>query len=1041
MIKLNLCLFISFIFSLQIIAQETYLGYSFNPWGYEYYTELSNATISTATGNDGAENINLPFIFQYMGQSYNTARISVNGWIELGQTYTGLGYDNDLASTTAKPLICPLWDDLIDDDLSEIKYKTIGVAPTRELIIEWKDILVSGTRKSFQVKLFELDGTIAFHYGPQNSPGYFSASIGMNDYIGGTGHFLSVTTDQFASIDTLVANNNINSFENIGENTNFYFIPAGKAYYITTYQITDNVIKGSVNQPIIVILITSRTGVLTMPSVTSISLSTNGTTNTNDILNAKLFSTGTSPYFNTNYPVGNTVNLPNGNFSISGGCGLQDFATNYIWLTYDVSDNAQIGNLLDAEALQLFFDVTFSHTPDVTAPPGNRSIVQGEGLAGSYTIGATGDFISLTEIADTLTETFMTAPITIELLNDYNSSNENFPITLPFINGSSEQNKIIIRPASDATDVEINGNGSAILKFNNATNYNIDGRPGGNGESKSLTIQNLDTSGSTIQFTNDSKNIVITHTKILGCSISENKGVVEFSEPEFNLRSDKVIIDNCFIGKSSTGRPTNCFYFGGLIYGGITNWKISNCAITDFTSIGINFETGYTTTIENSEIYLTEPTSKNKVSGIKMIDPVWSLRIAGNKIHSLSSSNSFTNYITGIEIPFSSAHDIINNFISLSGNEYSVITGIDYDGEYASYDSIYNNTIYIFGSSLNEQNSYCFRKRARQYYAGLSLRLKNNIFINKRFNVQGFGRHYAIAIEDQRGVHQLDYNNYYVSGNGTHLGKWLTDDVNDLSTWRVFSQKDEHSISKNVNFISQTDLHLTGSSLGDDDLIAQPNLSVLVDIDNEPRSIYFPYMGADESTDYPLPVELTSFVATVVSNNVSLKWQTATETNNSGFQIERREKKNERSFDWNNIGFVEGIGTTTEPQIYTFVDRNLEAGKYQYRLKQIDFDGTFEYSNNIEVEIGIPTRFSLEQNFPNPFNPGTKIRWQSPISTHLTLRVYDVLGNEVAKLVDEYRNAGSYEVEFDASQLASGVYYYQLLVGDFIETKKMILLK
>src|SRR5690606_5091234 len=122
---------------------------------------------------------------------------------------------------------------------------------------------------------------------------------------------------------------------------------------------------------------------------------------------------------------------------------------------------------------------------------------------------------------------------------------------------------------------------------------------------------------------------------------------------------------------------------------------------------------------------------------------------------------------------------------------------------------------------------------------------------------------------------------------------------------------------------------------------------------------------------------------------------------------------------------------TTEPQSYSFNDENLSSGKYQYRLKQIDFDGTFEYSNVIEAEINSPTKFSLEQNYPNPFNPSTSIQYAIGNRQFVTLKVYDVLGNEVSTLVNEEKPAGSYDVEFNASNLASGIYYYQLKAGDF----------
>ncbi|MBP9581828.1 MAG: T9SS type A sorting domain-containing protein [Ignavibacterium sp.] len=183
--------------------------------------------------------------------------------------------------------------------------------------------------------------------------------------------------------------------------------------------------------------------------------------------------------------------------------------------------------------------------------------------------------------------------------------------------------------------------------------------------------------------------------------------------------------------------------------------------------------------------------------------------------------------------------------------------------------------------------------------------------------------------------------------------------------------------------------------------------------------------------------------------------------NNSGFQIERKSPSptpslREGTFDdWESIGFVNGYGTTTEPQTYSFIDKNLSAGNYQYRLKQIDFDGTYEYSNTIEVEINPPTQFSLKQNYPNPFNPTTTIRFTIPsVETHLpagrqgrdaslltTLKVFDVLGDEITTLVNEEKPAGNYDVEFDASKHSSGIYYYQLKSGQFIQTKKMILMK
>jgi hypothetical protein len=210
-----------------------------------------------------------------------------------------------------------------------------------------------------------------------------------------------------------------------------------------------------------------------------------------------------------------------------------------------------------------------------------------------------------------------------------------------------------------------------------------------------------------------------------------------------------------------------------------------------------------------------------------------------------------------------------------------------------------------------------------------------------------------------------------------------------------------------------------------------------------------------------VPVELISFSANVSNNSVELSWVTVTELNNSGFEIQRKQVLSQQSSvsneEWNIIGFVSGRGTTTELHPYSFVDKNLSTGRYVYRLKQIDFDGTFSYSNEVEVDMSLPQIFSLEQNYPNPFNPSTTIKYTIPNVTlsgnaieesRVILKIYDLLGNEIATLVNEEQPAGNYEVSFDATNLpagrqglSSGTYFYKLQAGGFVEAKKMIVLK
>ena len=191
-----------------------------------------------------------------------------------------------------------------------------------------------------------------------------------------------------------------------------------------------------------------------------------------------------------------------------------------------------------------------------------------------------------------------------------------------------------------------------------------------------------------------------------------------------------------------------------------------------------------------------------------------------------------------------------------------------------------------------------------------------------------------------------------------------------------------------------------------------------------------------------IPVELSSFTASANENSVTLNWSTATETNNSGFSIERKTPLDER---WIEIGFVPGFGSTTERKSYSFTDVNLSMGGYSYRLKQIDFDGTVEYSNEVFSEVSAPKNFALMQNYPNPFNPSTTIEFSIPQTSNVSIEVYSVIGELVASLGNHSLDAGYHSFDFDASNLPSGTYVYQLKAtgqnGTFVDTKKMLLMK
>jgi len=285
-----------------------------------------------------------------------------------------------------------------------------------------------------------------------------------------------------------------------------------------------------------------------------------------------------------------------------------------------------------------------------------------------------------------------------------------------------------------------------------------------------------------------------------------------------------------------------------------------------------------------------------------------------------------------------------------------------------------------------------------------------------------------------------------LSGNltfGVGLGSFFINGaMDDLRIWNV--ERSQAEINNNMNVeLAGNEAGLIGywrfnEGSGQDILDSQTN-----------GTQYNGTLGADNNTasddptriqdsGLPLPVELTSFTANVNNEgNVILIWSTATEINNQMFEIERKSIDGQYA----TIGFVNGYGTTTEPQEYSFFDNTVGTGTYFYRLKQIDFGGQYEYSDEIEVEVNAPLTFGLDQNYPNPFNPVTTISYSIPVEGLVTLKLYNTLGEEVAKLVEELKQAGNYTVKFNATSLISGTYFYRLQTENYTETKKMILLK
>src|SRR5690606_14199364 len=294
----------------------------------------------------------------------------------------------------------------------------------------------------------------------------------------------------------------------------------------------------------------------------------------------------------------------------------------------------------------------------------------------------------------------------------------------------------------------------------------------------------------------------------------------------------------------------------------------------------------------------------------------------------------------------------------------------------------------------------------------------------------------------------IDYNVWYATGDTArsfHSG-WAGFLYNNLTDYKTAAAPHEqHTIFYNVNFVSNTDLHVTGSSVGDTTLAGLPIAGITTDIDEQTRDEFKPYRGADEG-DIPLPVELSSLSAEVSGNSVILNWSTESETNNKGFEVERMIEN-----VWQSAGFVDGKGTTTSTSYYSFTDKyefKSVKGTVSYRLKQIDFDGTYSYSKTINVDVDFtPKEYSLYQNYPNPFNPNTTIKYALPFDSNVKIGVYNLLGELVTELVNTVQTAGYHDAVWNAGSTASGTYFYVINAKsvdgqrNFRAVKKMILMK
>ena len=390
----------------------------------------------------------------------------------------------------------------------------------------------------------------------------------------------------------------------------------------------------------------------------------------------------------------------------------------------------------------------------------------------------------------------------------------------------------------------------------------------------------------------------------------------------------------------------------------------------------------------------------------------------------ISSSNiicDYNNYFTNFRYLYSPWFYIDTAFGCYDGvmmnkfDEWKSATGLD----------IYSTTSKVLNSGLNLTGSSRFNPKLRGVYVGVDEDFEGDVR-DRSFPFKGVDEPIPSPLPSGCGIS----GNLNIEANASET--YYQDSVS-WGWWELMNQ------NNSAAFIVKSNEYACIVNAGN---MAGQFLLSYVAFDSS-AGVNRTYCNMTVSVDMPLPVELLSFTSTTNGNSVWLEWSTSTELNNSGFEIQRAiENEKLKIENWRKIGFVSGCGTTNVPKEYSYSDRNLETGKYMYRLKQLDFNGNFEYFELPEfVSVGIPGKYDLSQNYPNPFNPITTIAYGIPQSGNVVMKIFDMTGKEVKTLLNEFKDAGYYVAKFDGNSLASGTYIYRLESGSFVSARKMVLLK
>lgn len=701
----------------------------------------------------------------------------------------------------------------------------------------------------------------------------------------------------------------------------------------------------------------------------------------------------------------------------------------------------------------------------ITSVPTTRNIynIVTSPLNGVYLVGAaqvSPNYVSITQAVNDLNLRGVSGPVTFELTDaSYTAATETFPIVFNQFVGMGASNPIVIKPTSNATVAITGSSAQAIFRFNGADYISINGDATGNA-TRDLTVTNTSNAANSAviwlvsQAAGDgAKGISIKNSKIEGttAALATTFGIYAagsaISTTGTGADNDSLLVENNLFTKlgialyasgTSTNKNKGTTIVKNSIGDVVTANTVNSIGIYIMQTNGVNISGNLLKNINGTGTAIGDG-----MVGVLLMAGVENAVVSKNVIDSVIYAGTGGYGGKGIDVSTGNANSniiISNNMVSnIMGDGWNAlegdgIVGIRILGTTGGV-KILHNTVYLRGD--NNRAATATLSAAVYAQGGVTnLEAKNNIFINGIVNTLNTGsKAYSIAsaITNPATVN-INYNNYFAFGSQAVFG-FLGADVTSLTNWKATLVQDANSVTDSTSFVALSDLHLTGASIGNPIYTCVLIPTITDDIDGHTRPS-FTYMGADDVLNIPVPVKWVSFDGVKTNNNAKLNWVTASESNNKGFEVER--SFDGRSFSF--AGFVKGAGNSNIQLSYVFTDVNVFAAgvsKVYYRLKQVDFDGKYNYST-VVVLFNNTANATAISAYPNPFNTDVNVNLQATKSTTAVIAVFDISGRNLVETSYQVVEGNNNLLISDLANLNAGIYFVKIQVEGQENVIKMV---